>query len=559
MTIARGDGGTGEHAAHHLWDVFDAVAAAYGERTGVVFRRERRSYADLRSRARRFAGFLRTNGLGSRVARERLQPWEIGQDVVALCLLNGPEYLEAALGSYAARAVPANVNYRYTADELTYLLNDCASSLIVYHARFASTVAETLPRLTHAPRLVQVADESGHPLLPGAVDYEALLATQQDRPPEPVGGPGRSDDIYLLYTGGTTGMPKGTLWTHADIFDASLGGSLAGHGLEQIVAMVGEREPAAVMPIAPLMHGGAQWTALAALLGGDTVVLNSVADRLDPADVWRLVETEHVSRMMLIGEAIARPLADELERGDHDASSLGLLVMGGAITSPETKARLIRLIPGVRIADVAGASETGNLLSAVSSSRRITDAGVFKAGPTTVVIDDDRRRVLEPGHCGVGWVAKHGAIPLGYLGDPAKTAATFPTLDGVRYTVPGDRAELLADGSIRLLGRDSVTINSGGEKVFAEEVEQAILRNPDVEDVVVFGRPSERWGQEVVALVALREGAARDDAKLLASITGLARYKVPKAVVWVDKVWRNPVGKPDYAWARRVAVEAPAG
>jgi fatty-acyl-CoA synthase len=558
MSERSGAGGARGPGDHHLWDVFDAVAAAHGDRTGIVFRRERRSYADLRSRARRFADFLCVSGLGSRVEREHLQPWEIGQDVVALYLLNGPEYLEVALGSYSARAVPANVNYRYTAEELTYLLQDCASSVIVYHARFAPTVAETLPRLTNAPRLVQVADESDQPLLPGAVDYETLLGAHQDRPVEPVGGPARSDDIYLLYTGGTTGMPKGTLWTHADIFDASLGGPLAGHDLEQIVALVGERDPSAMMPIAPLMHGGAQWTALAALLGGDTVVLNSVADRLDPADVWSLVERERVCRMMLIGEALARPLADELERVTYDTSSLGLLVMGGAITSPETKARLIRLIPGVRVADVAGASETGNLLSAVSSSRGITDAGVFKAGPTTVVIDDDRQRVLEPGHGGVGWVAKHGAIPLGYLGDPAKTAATFPTLDGVRYTVPGDRAEWLADGSIRLLGRDSVTINSGGEKVFAEEVEQAILRNPDVEDVVVCGRPSQRWGQEVIALVALRDGAARDEAQLLGAIAGLARYKLPKAVVWVEAVRRNAVGKPDYAWARQVAVEAPA-
>ena len=260
-----------------------------------------------------------------------------------------------------------------------------------------------------------------------------------------------------------------------------------------------------------------------------------------------------VERILMIGEAFARPLLDELERGRYDVTSLRLIVIGGAATSPETKDRMLRLVPGAHVADVAGASETGQLLSAVSAPGRISEAGVFRPGPTTVVLDADRVAVLPPGHTGIGWVAKSGAIPLGYLGDRAKTEATFPVLgDGTRYVVPGDRARLRADGMVELLGRESVTINSAGEKIFAEEVERALLRIPQVRDAVVCGRPSERWGQEVVAIVAYEPGARLAEQALIGSISGIARFKRPKAVIEVAEVRRSAAGKADYAWAHAV-------
>jgi fatty-acyl-CoA synthase len=540
-------------AEHNLWTIFEAVAHKVDSHDAIVFGPTRRSYAELASRARHFAGFLSSHGFGCQIPRDQLSPWQIGQDVVALYLYNGLEYLEAMLGSFAARTVPANVNYRYTADELVYLFNDSQPATIVFHARFAPTLAEALPRLQRHPLLVQVADGSSGPFLPGAVDYEEVIDGAAVAPVEPVGGELEPEDIYLLYTGGTTGLPKGTLWRQADIFDAALGGPLSGLSLKGIADAAVEHEPSSVMPLAPFMHGAAQWIGLSALLAGEAVVISTMVDHLDPSDVWAAVQGESVSKMFMAGEAFARPLLDELEVGHYDVSSLQLILIGGAITTPETKQRILNLIPRARVADIAGASETGNLLSAVSSSGRITEAGVFRPGPTTVVLDVDRKRVLEPAHTGVGWVAKSGFIPLGYLGDQPRTEATFPTLaDGIRYVVPGDRALLRADGMVSLLGRESVTINSGGEKIFAEEVERAVLRVPGVRDALVCGRPNSQWGQEVIAIVSYYPGAALSETELINSVTGIARFKRPKMIIAMDQIERSPSGKADYAWASRV-------
>jgi fatty-acyl-CoA synthase len=253
--------------------------------------------------------------------------------------------------------------------------------------------------------------------------------------------------------------------------------------------------------------------------------------------------------MLMVGDAFARPLAEELENGTYDASSLKIVIVGGAFTSPDVKARLINSLPHVFILDAAGASETGGALQSLTTAGSTAELGVFMPGPTVRVLDGSRTSFLEPGSEEIGWFAKSGRIPLGYLGDRAKTEATYSTVDDVRYVVVGDRARLRADGMLELLGRDSVTINSGGEKIFAEEVEQALLAHPDVVDVVVTGRASERWGQEVVAVVELRNEVT-DESLLIAASERIARYKLPKAFVRVDKVLRSPAGKADYAWAR---------
>ena len=546
----------------NLWTVFSAVASRVPDRDAIVWRGRAWSYGELADRAQRLAAVLRDHGLGLQRPRSELQPWEAGQDLVAQYLLNGPEYIEGTLGGYAARAAPFNVNYRYVADELAYLLNDARAGAVMYHARFVPQLTEVLPRLDRVPLLLQVADDSRHDLLPGALDYEAALAAVDvDR--AGIDDLGHDpDDLYVLYTGGTTGMPKGTLWRQADIWVASLGGVALGEDIdaagvaESAAAATGGAGAGRLLPNAPFMHGAAHWLGLSCVLTGGTLVVNDVVDRLDPREVWTTVGRERIESTLMVGEAFARPLLDELEQhsGDYDTSTLRAIVVGGAVTSPETKARLMAAVPQALVVDAAGASETGSGLSAISAGGTAGEAGVFMASASARVLNAERTACLNPGDDEIGWYAKTGRIPLGYLGDAAKTEATFPIVDGVRYAVPGDRARLRADGMVELLGRDSVTINSGGEKIFAEEVEAALLTHPDVQDAVVVGRPSERWGQEVVAVVQLRTGSVPDDADLLAAAAQrIARYKLPKAIVRVDRVLRSPAGKADYGWARDLA------
>lgn len=535
---------------HALWTIFDAVASAIPERTAIAWRGRSWRYADLHDRSLRLASVLHDAGLGRHRPRTELAGWEAGQDLVATYLLNGPEYLEVTLGGWAAAAAPFNVNHRYVADELAYLLRDAGPGAVVFHARFAPLLAEVLPRLDPRPRLLlQVADESGEALLDDAVDYEAALAAAEPLTAVDVS----PDDLYVLYTGGTTGMPKGTLWRQADIWVAAMGGDLLGDVDVAAAVAAAEAADQRFLPNAPFMHGAAHWLAMRSLLGGGTVVVNDTVDRLDVAEALRLVEAHRVNSTLFVGEAMVRPFIDELARSDRDASSLFLVVVGGAVTSPETKSRLLDLLPAALVLDAAGASETGSGLSSVSSSGATAEAGVFLPSADVAVLDADRTRRLEPGEDELGWYAKRGRIPLGYLGDAATTEATFPVVAGERWSVPGDRARLRADGMVELLGRDSVTINTGGEKVFAEEVEAALLTHPAVADVTVVGRPSDRWGHEVVAVVSLADPSVTDDDLLAAAARRLARYKLPKAIVRVEQVVRSPAGKADYRWARERA------
>lgn len=543
---------------HNIWELFRSVAESVSERDAIVSGTGRLTYSGLADRASRFGAVLRSQGLGCSEERSGLQNWESGQDMVGLFLLNGPEYLETTLGGYAARVAPFNVNYRYVAEELTYLLNDASARALVYHARFAPTLAEVLPRLKSRLLLLQVADSSGQPLLEGAHDYEQALAAAtagaEGIEPSP-------DDLYVLYTGGTTGMPKGTLWRQADAYRACLGGNLLGADadLAAVAAAARAGRRTRFVPNAPFMHGAAHWLALRQLLTGGAVVINRVVDRFDPVDMWSLVDKERADSTLFVGEAFARPAMDAFEAGGFDGSSLKVIAVGGAITSPETKERILSALPTVRILDAAGASETGTALAQVSTVGSAMELAVFRAQPGTAVLDAAMTRRVQAGEDHVGWFAKCGDIPLGYLGDAAKTASTFPVVNGERWAVPGDRARLRADGSVELLGRDSVTINSGGEKIFAEEVEQALMTHGAVQDTVVTGRTSERWGQEVVALVQMRVGEQATDDELLATAgLRLARYKLPKRIIRVERVQRSPAGKADYRWAREIA-EAHSG
>jgi acyl-CoA synthetase (AMP-forming)/AMP-acid ligase II len=538
----------------NLAEISEAVAAAYPERECLVWRNRRLSWAALNERSRRLANYLLSRGLQLRAERQNLAPWESGQDHVALYLNNCPEYLEGMLAAFKARLVPVNVNYRYVSEELVYLFRDARARAVVYHASFAPLLAAVLSELPDLEVLIQVADDSGHALLPGAIDYEAALAAGSPEPPPVEWSP---DDLYVIYTGGTTGRPKGVLWRQAGIHVAALGGrgreGREAGSLDEIVARA-ERGGLRVMPTAPLMHA-AHWAAFDALFGGHTVVLQDVTHHLDPHSIWSTVERERVNVMLIVGDAFARPLLEQLRKHSYDLSSLKVFYSGGAVLNAKLKEELLALLPeSARIVDTVGSSETGTQAASVATREKGAVPGVFRPNPGACVLSADLRRRLAPGDNEMGWFAQAGHVPLGYLNDREKTETTFPTVGGVRYSVPGDRARLRADGSIEVLGRDSVTINSGGEKIFTEEVEHALKQHAAVYDAVVCGRPSERWGSEVVALVKLRDGATASADDLLAECARhLARYKLPKAFVFSDEIVRSPSGKPDYRWAEAMA------
>ncbi len=531
-----------------LASVHEAIAAAVPDRECLVFRERRLSWAQVTDRTRRLAQVLRQHGLGCHTERAGLRGWESGQDHVGLYLYNGNEYLEGMLGAYKARAVPFNVNYRYVDEELTYLFDNADARAIVYHACFAPTLARIRPQLPGVRLWLQVADESGEPLLDGALDYEAALAAADPAPPEGLS----PDDLYCLYTGGTTGMPKGVLWRQEDIFRAALYAGVPSD-LESVVERARAGGPRS-LPAPPFMHGAAHWAAFNIWHVGGTVVVQSEPRRLDPQDIWSTVERERVNVVTMVGDAFGRPLLDELGRRDYDLSSLSMLTSGGAILTAALKSEFLEKLPELKILDALGSSESGAQAGQVSARGARATTGDFAMQPDNLVLREDLSGVVEPGSGEVGWLARRGRVPLGYYKDREKTERTFPEIDGERYAVPGDRAQLEADGSLRLLGRDSVTINSGGEKIFAEEVEHALKHHPAVYDAVVVGTPHERWGQQVTAIVRLSAEADEADLRKVAS-EHVAAYKLPKAFVVVDEIVRSPSGKADYRWAKATALE----
>ncbi|QXC62577.1 acyl-CoA synthetase [Aquihabitans sp. G128] len=541
--------------AFNLAQVNEAVAAANPDRPAVIHGAGQLTYQELTDRTRRFAHALVGRGFGTHRERSELAGHESGQDHLAIYLHNGPEYIEAMLGAFKARVAPFNVNYRYVAEELRYLLDNAGTRIIVFHEAFAPTLAEVLPELPDVALLVQVPDGSGHDLLPGAVAYEDLLAEGSTEPLDLAWSP---DDLYILYTGGTTGMPKGVLWRQHDIFIGAMGGRPFGQkeaftSLDAIVE-ASRNGGARMMSVAPLMHGAAQWATFTGFTGGNTLVFVSDPTHLDPVDVWSTVEREKVLTLQIVGDAMGRPLVDELERHPYDLSGLLALVSGGAALGSTLKDRFLEVVPHAVVLDAVGSSETGAQMGH-TSAKGATSTGTFDPGPETSVVSADLAHELAPGADETGWLAQRGHVPLGYLGDAAKTAATFPVIDGTRFAVPGDRANWRADGVIELLGRDSVTINSGGEKIYAEEVEQALAHHPAVYDVIVVGRPSERWGSEVVAIVQLAEGATVTEEELLAEAQRhIARYKLPKSFVFRPELQRSPAGKADYRWAKEQAL-----
>lgn len=526
--------------------VLDVVAAAVPECEMLVHGTVRRTFAEVQERSRHLAAFLHRQGLGVRRERSELERWECGQSPVAVLLFNCPEYIETMFGAYRARAVPFNVNHHYNPREVAALLDQVGAEAVVYHRRLAPLLGDGAvgDRL-----LVEVDDASEVESLPGSTTFESAIAEGGDGADLPEPSP---DDLYLVCTGGTTGAPKGVLWRQADAYVSAMGGTE-----ETTAASIRDRivdDPGVWFAACPLMHAAAQWTAFSGFLSGKTVVVHDDAAPFSARTILETAASERVTLMSIVGDAYARPLIEELRSGRYDLSSLRRLGTGGAMTSAASKHALLELLPHVTVVDGYGASETGGM--AFGASVRAREAAGLRLSPGGAVLSADRSHLLEPGDTELGWTARVGRIPLGYLGDPAKTERTFPVIGGRRVSVPGDRARYAADGSIVMLGRDAMVVNTGGEKVFVEEVEEAICQHPDVVDALVVGRPSERFGEEVVALVQRRPGARLTPGEVREFATrSVARFKAPRAVLFCERIGRHPSGKPDYAWARR---EAPA-
>jgi 3-oxocholest-4-en-26-oate---CoA ligase len=539
-----------------LSSVFSTVADAVPDQEILVWRERRLTYSEVDRRIDALAAYLRTAGLGCHTERKHLARHESGQDHLGIYLRNGTEYLEAMIAGYRARVAPFNVSYRYVEDELTFLLADANARAVVYHAEFAPRIAAIRAHLPHLRVLIQVADDSCSDLLPGAVDYESIITATQPTAGslEPSG-----DDLYIIYTGGTTGMPKGVLWRQHDIFLAAMGGRPFGSdsALASYAELADRARQAAgavsLLMLPPFIHGAAQWGAFHAITMGGRIVIPDDVHRLNAHEVLQLADREKVLGIPVVGDAMARPLVEALEQRDYDLTSLAAISNGGASLSPSMRDRIMAVLPHVSIIDGVGASESGMQLNTLANNNSQPQTATFGPQYDTAVLSPECDRVLAPGE-GDGWLARRDLIPLGYLGDPDKTAQTFPTVNGTRWSVPGDRARILPDGRIELLGRDSLTINSGGEKIYVEEVERAIAAHPAVTDVVVVGRPSPRWGSEAVAIIVLNAETSVTDNELIETCRGhIADYKIPKAFLRAPMIMRSPAGKADYRWAATLA------
>jgi acyl-CoA synthetase (AMP-forming)/AMP-acid ligase II len=531
---------------YNLADLFECVADAVPERTAVVHGERRLSFREFDERATRLANHFLASGLGP-------------GDHVALYLYNCSEYLEAALAAFKIRATPINVNFRYVDAELKYLFEDADVTAVVFHREFAPRVAAVAAAVPGLKAFVYVDDDSGAAVTVPATEYEAAIASASSARDF---APRSGDDLYLLYTGGTTGMPKGVMWRHEDVFFGGLqGGNAGGPDItapDQIADIARAADPPRVtLPVAPLMHGNGHWASMIGMNAGGKVVLTT-STRLDAAEIWRLVGREGVNILSIVGDAMARPLAEALAApgAAYDTSSLLVISSAGSIFSETVKAQLRAGLGTTLLVDAYGASEAGQAgmnYGGVNADGKLR----FQINDKTAVLGDDMRPVT-PGSGAVGRLAKRGFLPLGYYKDEAKTAATFMTdPDGVRWVVPGDMATIDADGSVTLLGRGSFCINSGGEKIYPEEVEAALKSHPAIFDAVAVGVPDERWGERVAAVVQLREGQAISLAELDAHArTQVAGYKVPRQLTIVDEIARYASGKADYKWAKARASEA---
>jgi fatty-acyl-CoA synthase len=532
----------------NLADLFDLVAETVPDRLALAHGPAgvSRSWREFGARSNAFARHLaRTHAPG---------------DKLAIYSYNRPEFVEALAGALKARLVPVNVNYRYREDELAYLFDNSDATAVVYEAAFADRVAKIRDRLPNVREWIELADPSGAGGNAFAVSYEETTrgdGSRLDLARSP-------DDMVFLYTGGTTGMPKGVMWTQGAIFEALGGGGIAALGEKPSASLEEQRARVAregtslrLLPACPLMHGTGQFTAFNALAGGGAIVTCD-SQHLDPVELWATAVARGAQAIAIVGDAFAKPMLRALDEspGHFDLRAVRLIVSSGVLWSPAVKQGLLRHVPHAVLMDSFGSSEAMGFGTELTTKDATVQLGRFRLGPDCKVFTPDGREVA-PGSGEAGFVARSGPIPLGYYKDEKKTAETFRTWQGRRWSIPGDFCTVEADGTLRLHGRGSVCINTGGEKVYSEEVEETLKLHPAVRDAVVVGIPDEKWGEAVTALVELDEGRGANEADLRGFVRErLAGYKVPKRVVFAPSVGRSPSGKADYKAAKAKVKEA---
>ncbi len=526
----------------NLADLFECVAAAVPNNEAVISGDTRLTFAQLDKRANRFANHLKKSGVRA-------------GDHVGLHLYNGAEFIEALIGTIKVRAVPININYRYVADELRYLFDNADLVAVVHQRAFTPMIAEVKADLPKLKTYIAVDDDSGVEL-DGSTPYEGALADSTDVADF---SERSGDDLYIIYTGGTTGMPRGVMWRHEDVFFAGLQGGNPGDDAIERPEQIGEVAASGdklmkILPTAPFIHGAAQWSAFIGLFTGGKLVIQP-GPSYDPKTVWELTKREEVTVINLVGDAMAAPLLEAIEADPAELEDLMCIASAGAILSDSIKNRLAELLPDTMVLNNFGASETGHQGSIYPGMEDPSGRLTFYMDESNGVFDDDGKRI-EPGSEKIGRLARTGRIPQGYYNDPEKTAKTFVELEGKRWVMPGDLATVTEDGMVTVFGRGAVCINTGGEKVFPEEVEEAVKDHASVADALIVGIPDDRWGQRVVALVERKPGCELDTDTLdTHTRTKVAGYKCPRLTFFVDHVERQPSGKPDYTWAKAEAVK----
>jgi len=534
----------------HLAEFWEIIADAIPDMPAVIEGDLRLNWHSYEKRAARIAAGLVAAGVGFDAK-------------IGLCGYNSLSFLEAQFGILKARAVPFNVNYHYTETELEYLFDNAEAEAVIFEARFGPRIARIRDRLPNLKLLIEIDDGSGHHL-EGARRLDDLIAAN-----EPLKRLSYSpDDVFMFYTGGTTGMPKGVVFRQGDFIEICLAGFVVrglpipqtAEELANVIRSLQQDGDAPItIPACPFMHGAGLWAGVFMThnVGGCVVIYRN--DKFDPQRLWALAQRERATDIVIVGDAFARPMLAALDAAAAagqpiDLSALKVIFSSGVMFSREVKERLLAHADIV-VRDTMGATEGS--MAGIEVSRRSPpgETARFMPNPLTKVFLEDGREVT-PGSDEIGLVANGGPLPIGYYKDPEKTAATFRIINGRRYGVPGDYAQVAADGALILVGRGSACINTGGEKVFAEEVEKVVAAHPEIEDCLVVGAPDERFGQRVVALVAVRPGAdiAHDD--LVAFVRKrLASYKAPRQTILVEKVQRGANGKADYKWARSVAAQ----
>ncbi|MFD4429976.1 acyl-CoA synthetase [Nocardia sp. NPDC058497] len=537
--------------SYNIADLVEHAVDLMPDRIVLVGEHRESTYAELEERANKLAHYLLEQGV---------KPG----DKVGIYSRNTVEAVEAMVAIFKARAVMINVNYRYVENELLHIFDNSDMVALIHERRYSDKVEAVRSKVPGLKTVLVVEDGTNGPTAPGAVEYEAALAASSG---ERDFGERSPDDIFMLYTGGTTGLPKGVMWRQEDVWRV-LGAGINFVTGEYVkdeweLAKVGAANPQMVRyPIPPMIHGGSQWATFHSLFGGGKAIM---IPEFSGHGVWQAVDKHGINLIFITGDAMAQPMLDALEAGNpetgepYDLSSLYVLASSAALFSAPLKDKFLELLPNRLISDSIGSSETGfGGLSVVAKGQTHTGGPRVKIDAATQVLDEDGNPV-EPGSGVVGLLARSGHIPLGYYKDEVKSAATFKEFNGIRYAIPGDYARVEEDGTVTMLGRGSVSINSGGEKIYPEEVEGALKAHPDVFDALVVGVEDARWGQRVVAVVQCRDNKRPTLADLKPVLAQeIASYKQPRSLWFVDEIQRSPAGKPDYRWAKSQTEERPA-